>query len=107
MSEIAYTVAAILPSHDVAARYLDWLTSDHIAKVCAKGAVSAVVVQVTDPAAPIRIESRYTFPNQSALDTYLSKHAPALRAEGLAAFPPAIGIRFERSVGVIHLLKRQ
>ncbi len=98
---ITYTVTTTLPDEATRARFIRWLLEDHIAKICAKGALSGTVLRLSDPALPLRTETRYLFPNPESLQTYLSRHAPALRAEGLAAFPPESGVRFDRVVGEV------
>lgn len=98
MPLIAYTVSAILPDEPTAREYLDWLLSGHVQAVVHAGASSGVAARIVDPSAPIRVEARYVFANMPAYAAYLLEHAPGLRAEGLARFPPSRGIRFERSV---------
>lgn len=98
---ITYTVTATFPDEATRSRFIRWLLDDHIAKICAKGALSGTVVRLSDPAQPLRTETRYLFTNPETLATYLSHHAPALRAEGLALFPPESGVRFDRTVGEV------
>jgi hypothetical protein len=98
---ITYTVRATLPDEAVAAEYGRWLTNGHIQAVLAAGALSAMVVRLREPAAPICVESRYVFPNREALDRYLRGTAPGLRAEGLRRFPPERGVGFERTIGEV------
>jgi hypothetical protein len=50
---------------------------------------------------PVRVQSRYVFPDRAHLDDYLAHHAPRLRAEGLARFPPERGISMTREIGAI------
>jgi hypothetical protein len=99
MTRIAYTVRATLPDKPVADEYIAWLQDGHIQAVIKGGAASAEIVQITDPAAPIRVEARYIFQDRAALDRYFRDSAPALRAEGLAKFPPSRGIALERMIG--------
>ena len=99
MSAIAYTVAATFPTPDLAREYVEWLEDGHIDAVVRGGAHSAMIVRLTDPATPIRVEVRYIFSNRDVLDAYLAQHAPALRAQGLKRFPPERGVRFERTLG--------
>ncbi|MCC6676841.1 MAG: DUF4286 family protein [Phycisphaerales bacterium] len=101
MDRIAYTVTATLPDDGLAREYAAWLLDDHVARVLAAGARSAEVIRIEDPPAPIRVETRYTFPGRAALARYLETHAPGLRAQGLERFGPGRGITFERTVGVI------
>ncbi len=101
MPAIAYTVAAILPDEPTAGEYVEWLKDGHIDQVVEAGAHAAMVVRVTDPASPIRVESRYVFSNRDLFEAYVRQHAPGLRAAGLRRFPPERGIRFERSVAEV------
>ncbi|MCW5775324.1 MAG: DUF4286 family protein [Phycisphaeraceae bacterium] len=99
MSAIVYTVTATLPDRPTAERYLEWLKDGHVDAVVAAGAHSAMIVRVTDPPEPIRVETRYIFPTRRAFEEYLADHAPALRADGAERFGPETGVRFTRSVG--------
>jgi hypothetical protein len=99
--EILYTVTATLPDEATAREYAEWLLSGHVQAVVRHGAAWASVARVTDPALPIRVESRYVFPDQGTMDRYLREAAPALRAEGLQRFPPERGITFERRFAVM------
>jgi len=101
MSAIVYTVTATLPDRPTADRYLDWLRDGHVDAVVAAGAHSAMIVRVTDPPDPIRVETRYVFSTRQAYDDYLAHHAPALRADGAERFGPETGVRFSRSVGEV------
>lgn len=99
MTRIAYTVRATIPDEATAVEYTRWLVDGHVLAVVKAGAVSAEIVRITDPPSPIRVEARYVFSDQAALDRYLRESAPTLRAEGLAKFPPSRGIALERTVG--------
>lgn len=99
---IAYTVGATMPAA-IAERYMHWLVTDHMAKVMRAGAfrAEAVLLDAESGATDRTVQARYGFLSRAALETYLRDAAPALRAEGLAAFPAELGIRFERSTGTI------
>lgn len=99
--QVAYTVTATLPDEPTADEFIGWLRDGHVADVVRAGALSGHVVRIDDPPAPIRVEARYVFSDRDALDRYISDHAPRLRADGLARFPPERGITFERRVGRI------
>lgn len=99
MTQVAYTVIATLPDEATADEYIRWLVGGHIQAVVEAGAQSGVAVRIEDPPAPIRVEARYLFVNQAALDRYIQDSAPALRADGLRRFPPERGILFERRSG--------
>ena len=105
---LSYTVQAAVPAALVS-KYMHWLIHDHIAKLVEAGALAAEVRLLDAPAVPSGpvpatriVESHYTFASRAALDAYITNHAPRLRAEGLAAFPPDLGITFTRTVAEIH-----
>jgi hypothetical protein len=102
MSTIVYAVTATLPDEATAREYVEWLLDGHVAGVIAGGAKTGCVVRIEEPAMPIRVETRYDFASREALGRYVEGAAPALRAEGLAKFGPARGVRFERVVGRIE-----
>jgi hypothetical protein len=96
---IAYTVAASFTAAAVADEWLRWLREGHVADVLAGGAERAVIVRLDGPGR--EFEVRYEFPSREAFDRYLADHAPRLRAEGLARFPPERGVAYRRSVGEV------
>ncbi|MBK9187452.1 MAG: DUF4286 family protein [Phycisphaerales bacterium] len=101
MPDIAYTVTATLPDTRTRDEYVAWLQEGHLAQVIQGGAATAAILLLTDPASPIRVQTRYTFSSPEALDRYVRDHAPALRADGLARFPPARGVAFAREIATI------
>lgn len=103
MSRIAYYVTATLPDVQTAEEYIAWLSDGHIDAVVRGGAMSGEIVRKTDPPFPIQVQTRYVFANMESFDSYVREHAPGLRAEGLARFPPERAIKFERMVGeIVH-----
>lgn len=100
---IAYTVTARFEDEATREEFIRWLEEGHVDRVIAGGAHGASIVRMDrpSPADPIEVEVRYVFTTRETLDRYLTEHAPALRAEGLARFPPACGVAFRRSVGQI------
>lgn len=102
---ISYTVTASLPDEPTRERYLTWILEGHAQAVVRGGASSARVLRLdADPSqAQVRLvaEVRYEFESRAALERYLRDFAPALRAEGLALFPPESGIVIQRRVGEI------
>lgn len=98
---VAYTVTATLPDERTLAAYLDWLRSGHVQAVLAAGALEARIVQLIEPARPLRVQTRYVFASRAAFEAYERERAPALRAEGLARFGPAAGVAFTRELGEI------
>lgn len=101
MAALAYTVTATLPDEPTAGEYLRWLEDGHVDQVIEGGAKSAMIVRITEPATPIRVETRYIFPNRDAFDAYERDHAPRLRSEGLELFGPDRAVSFERRVGTV------
>jgi hypothetical protein len=104
MTPVSYTVTATIPNKDLAERYVAWLMGTsreegHVRAVQRAGAHEAQVIALFEPAEAIRIQTRYLFETRAAFDQYIARHAPALRASGLALFGPETGITFERTVG--------
>ncbi len=102
MTRIAYTVTATLPDEASAREYIAWLREGHVDEVVEHGAHTGMIVRLTEPATPIRVETRYVFSTQSLFDRYVKQFAPMLREEGLQKFPPESGVTFERCVGEIE-----
>ncbi len=100
----AYTVSCTFSDEPTAREWIEWMRREHLAEVLAAGALAAEVVRIdgTD----IVLEARYHFANRRAFDAYVRDHAPALRAKGLAAFPPARGVTYARSCGEVLLRPR-
>lgn len=107
---VAYTVRIECPSAALASEMVAWLVGGHVAEVCAAGALRAEVAVVDDAVGDDggarsdglrRIECRYLFATRDAFAAYERDHAPRLRADGLRRFPPAAGVRYERSVGEV------
>ncbi len=97
-----YAVTATFPDERTAAEYVDWLACGHTQHVISAGAASARIVRLdTSPGQPLQIETQYLFPSRAAFDQYVATAAPALRAEGLAKFPPGRGITMQRRSGEV------
>lgn len=107
MVMVVYSVAAVLPSAELAREYARWLVEGHVQAVMGGGAVSARVMawdaeqgSADRGAGGVwKVEAVYEFPDRTALERYIREFAPALRAEGMAKWGPVAGIRFERRVG--------
>jgi hypothetical protein len=99
MGPIAYSVTATLSDPALASEYIAWLRAGHLERVLEGGATTAAIVRIEQPATPVQVETRYTFPDRPAFERYLVETAPGLRAEGLERFPQ--GVVFERHVGTI------
>ncbi len=81
----------------VADRWLSWLRERHLAEVLAAGALSAEVLRMQET--PTTYEIHYRFAHEKDFERYEQLEAPKLRAEGLARFPLALGLQYERRVG--------
>jgi hypothetical protein len=99
MPAVSYTVAATFTDAALADAWLRWLKEGHIAEVLVGGATDAEIVQVDGAA--LAFEVRYHFPSREAFAAYERDHAPRLRAEGLALFPPEKGVAYRRTVGSV------
>lgn len=104
---IAYTVSAIFEDARVAEEWIAWLRHEHLAEVCAAGALDAEVIRMDPPDSTpqetrVRCEVRYHFSSREAFDAYVRDHAPRLRAEGLQRFPPERGVTYGRSLGPVE-----
>ena len=106
----AYTVTCEFDDPAVADEWIAWLRNEHLAEVCEAGALDAEAIRFDRTAgdARTRCEVRYHFADRAAFKIYERDHAPRLRAAGLERFPPALGLRYSRSVGevVAHLESR-
>lgn len=104
---IEYSVRISLPDAKAATAMLLWLDTEHLAEVCAAGAMDARVVRLDPPQAAtgsdsdVTLVARYRFASRAAFAKYEQEHAPRLRAEGLARFPPESGVRYSRTVADI------
>ena len=100
---ITYTVTATLPDEPSRQRYLGWILGGHAQAVVRGGALNARVLRLdTVPGETgVRAEVRYEFATREELECYLREVAPALRAEGLAMFPPESGASFERRIAEV------
>jgi hypothetical protein len=101
---LCYTVSSEFDDLRVADDFQAWLVDHHLADVCAAGALDAELVRLDHE--PPRIEVRYHFASRQAFADYERDHAPRLRAEGLAQFPPERGVRMQRSLG-LSVARRQ
>ena len=83
---VHYEVQARFNDEATARRWEAWLRDKHIAYVVAAGAREGHLLRV-DADAPTLV-AQYGFDSRAALERYLADHAPRLRAEGTALFPP-------------------
>lgn len=93
----AYTVTAEFDDPNVATEWVTWLQHGHLDDVLEGGALEAELVQFS----PTKLEVRYRFASAESFAAYERDFAPKLRAEGLAKFPAARGVRMSRSTGAV------
>lgn len=93
-----YRVRCTFTDPAVATRWLEWLQLTHLDDVKAAGARSARVLRIDSD--DHVLEAVYTFADRAAFTTYERDHAPRLRDEGLALFPLAFGLTYERTTAV-------
>jgi quinol monooxygenase YgiN len=88
MSMVVYEVNIEVDA-DARDAYLDWLRP-HVGQILAlPGFTGAQVLEVVDPpAAPgtVRFCVQYRLSGDAALQAYLDRHAPRMRADGIARF---------------------
>lgn len=102
MTRILYTVSCRCPDEGEAARWIAWLRAGHAADVMKGGAASAEIARLDPDDRPgAACQVSYVFPSRAVFDAYIRDHAPRLRAEGLALFPPERGFSYSRLVGEI------
>jgi hypothetical protein len=97
----SYTVVCTFDDARVAEEWITWLRDEHLAEVCAAGAMDAEVIRCDGLAGHARCEVRYHFASREAFEAYQRDHAPRLRAEGLKRFPPERGLKYERTTGEV------
>ncbi len=95
----AYTVICRFAAESLAAEWVEWLRTEHLADVLAAGALDAEVVRLDGEG--IVMEVRYHFADRAAFDAYVRDSAPALRARGLELFPPDRGLEYARTCGAV------
>jgi hypothetical protein len=91
-------------NREVRAEFIAWLAGGHLADVVKAGALDAELVDFEDfvefgpetADAIGEVESRYHFASREAFEAYAAGPAVALRAEGMAKFPPERGIVMTR-----------
>ncbi|MEY3143572.1 MAG: hypothetical protein RLY21_2065 [Planctomycetota bacterium] len=93
-----YAVRSRFTNREVRADFIAWLAGGHLADVVRAGAIDAELVEFEPETADAigDVESRYHFASREAYEAYASGPAVALRAEGMAKFPPDRGIVMTR-----------
>lgn len=96
-AQFLYSVRSRFTSVATRAEFIGWLAGGHLADVVRAGALDAELVEFEPEGdAPGDVESRYHFASREAYEAYAAGPAVALRAEGLAKFPPERGITMTR-----------
>jgi hypothetical protein len=95
----SYIVCATFTTPSVADEWIAWLRDEHLADVCAAGALDAELIRFDSSEDGCRCEVRYHFASRQAFAAYEKNHAPRLRAEGLKRFPAGRGVTYERRAG--------
>lgn len=91
---LRYVVGCRFTDAQVLTRWITWLEREHLADVCAAGALRAEILQSDrEP----YCEVHYTFANRAAFERYETESAPRLREEGLRAFPLSLGLSYQRA----------
>jgi len=108
MLMFTYTLSVTFEDAHTGAQWLSWMRDEHLAEVCAAGALDAEVIAAdattaaSSPGHP-RYEVRYHFSSREAFARYERDHAPRLRAAGLKRFAPERGVKYERWTGEVAL----
>ncbi|HKQ50238.1 MAG TPA: DUF4286 family protein [Phycisphaerae bacterium] len=97
---ILYEVTTILRDEGVAQRWVRWILDEHIADVVRAGAASGRLLHIDD--APHTYVVQYEFASRDSLNTYLSSHAPRLRAEGALRFDASEAAYHRRTATIIE-----
>jgi hypothetical protein len=83
---ILYEVSAELHDPSVVEAWVGWMLGEHIDDVVVAGAERGRLLWVVGR--PRSFIVQYEFATRRALQEYLSRHAPRLRAEGIRRFGP-------------------
>ena len=104
-AQVLYSVRSRFTNAATRAEFIGWLAGGHLADVVKAGALDAELVELEPERdgsgdvpgdAPGDVESRYHFASREAYEAYAAGPAVALRAEGMAKFPPERGITMTR-----------
>jgi hypothetical protein len=100
-AQFLYSVRSRFTNAATRAEFIAWLAGGHLADVVKAGALDAELVEFEPERdapgdAPGDVESRYHFASREAYEAYAAGPAIALRAEGMAKFPPERGITMTR-----------
>ncbi len=104
-AQFLYSVRSRFTNAATRAEFIGWLAGGHLADVVKAGALDAELVELEPERdgsgdapgdVPGDVESRYHFASREAYEAYAAGPAVALRAEGMAKFPPERGITMTR-----------
>ena len=98
MGRMFYEVAASFTDPATAESWQRWMLEEHMAEVLNCGASATRLVRLDE--SRLTFVAQYEFPSRHALDDYLVRHAPRLRAEGAKRFPPDC-VTYTRRTGEI------
>ncbi|MCA9643126.1 MAG: DUF4286 family protein [Polyangiaceae bacterium] len=91
---LRYVVGCRFADAQVLERWVEWLEREHLADVCAAGALRAEILRAEQES---YVEVHYTFASREAFATYERESAPRLREEGLRLFPLSLGLEYRRA----------
>ncbi len=91
---LRYVVGCRFTDRQVLERWVEWLRNEHLADVCAAGALRAEILKADSEA---YCEVHYTFADRSSFERYETDSAPRLREEGLRLFPLSLGLEYRRA----------
>lgn len=103
MTRLYYEVNVSFTDRALAAEWLRWMEEVHLTDVLEAGASAGRVVRLDNDSPSESHQAfvaQYEFVDRDAFETYLRDHAPRLRAEGLARFPPDKA-QYTRRIGQI------
>jgi hypothetical protein len=104
-AQFLYSVRSHFTNAATRAEFIGWLAGGHLADLVKAGALDAELVELEPERdgsgdapgdVPGDVESRYHFASREAYEAYAAGPAVALRAEGMAKFPPERGITMTR-----------
>lgn len=96
----AYEVEAEVSGLEVMARYVEWLSSEHLGEIRKLPGVRRAELVTVDG---LRARSVYRFTSRSTFDRYIERDAPRLRARGRELFSEE-EVRFSRTTGIVRHL---
>ncbi|MEZ4370857.1 MAG: DUF4286 family protein [Polyangiaceae bacterium] len=91
---LRYVVGCRFTYPEVLERWVEWLEREHLADVCAAGALRAEILLAEHEQ---YVEVHYTFEDRRAFERYEAQSAPKLREEGLRLFPLSLGLEYRRA----------